>query len=112
MKRIKLLIILLCLFQISYFYKINTGLFASSLKDPHLKFTFDQSNGGHTWYVNCLALLENDYLASGSNDYKVKIWDVLTGKLNFTFDRSIWWSYQLGYIISITRKWIFSEWVE
>ena len=53
-----------------------------------LKFSFDQSNGGHTDFVRSLASLENGYLASGSRDETVKIWDVTNGKLKFTFDKS------------------------
>ena len=33
----------------------------------------------HTESVNCLVVLPNGYLASGSNDRKIKIWDTNTG---------------------------------
>ena len=51
-----------------------------------LKYTFDESNGGHTEWVYSLASLENGYLASASRDNTVKIWDVTSGKLKNTFD--------------------------
>ncbi len=40
-----------------------------------MKYTFNESNGGHTYWVISLASLENGYLASGSVDSTVKIWD-------------------------------------
>jgi WD40 repeat protein len=45
-----------------------------------LKYTFDESNGGHTNCVNFLASSGKGLLASGSADFKVKIWDVTNGK--------------------------------
>ena len=41
-----------------------------------LKHTFDSSNGGHTSDVEALVLLENGYLASGSNDNSIIIWEL------------------------------------
>ena len=53
-----------------------------------LIFTFNQTNGGHSNYVYSLATLENNYLASGDKDGKIKIWDITVGKLKYTFDQS------------------------
>ncbi len=49
---------------------------------------FDKTNGGHLVFDDSLAYLENGYLASGSLDKTVKIWDVTNGKLMHTFDQS------------------------
>ena len=53
-----------------------------------MKFTFDKSNGGHTYWVGSLVSLENGYLASGSYDGSVKIWDITNRKLKFTFEKT------------------------
>ncbi len=34
----------------------------------------------HASYVNCLASLEGNKLASGSSDYEIFIWDIITGR--------------------------------
>ena len=52
-----------------------------------LKLTFDESNGGHSSYVTSLVNLQNGYLASGSYDYSVKIWNIRDGKLKYAFDK-------------------------
>ena len=49
-----------------------------------LKFTFDSRNGGHNSYVYRLVELENGYLASSGNG-EVKVWDLVAGRLKFTF---------------------------
>jgi WD40 repeat protein len=64
----------------------NTILFASSSVDDTIKiwnpltgtlnYTFDRTNGGHRFPINSLASLNNGYLASGSEDYTVKVWFV------------------------------------
>ncbi len=53
-----------------------------------MRNTFDQSNGGHFGWVESLACLENGFLASGSLDTTVKIWDVKNSILKYTFDKS------------------------
>ena len=47
-----------------------------------LKYTFDQSNGGHKDWVVSLLSLENGYLASASLDTTVKIWDITNSERN------------------------------
>ncbi len=41
-----------------------------------LKFTFDKSVGGHSKDVKSLVLMDNGYLASGSEDCTIKIMDL------------------------------------
>ncbi len=53
-----------------------------------MKFNFDETNGGHTDSVISLESLENGYLASGSIDSTIKIWDIENGKLKFTLNES------------------------
>ena len=40
-----------------------------------LKFTINQTNGGHSDSVGLLTVLENGFLASGSADSTIKIWE-------------------------------------
>ncbi len=54
----------------------------------HLKYTFDETNGGHNGPVWSLVPLKNGYLASGSLDFTIKIWNANTGSLKYTFDKS------------------------
>jgi WD40 repeat protein len=66
---------------------------SSSLKSS-LMYTFNASNGGPTDYVGtALAAIythENDttLLASGGDDYVVKIWDLNLGKLKYSFNQT------------------------
>ena len=53
-----------------------------------LKLKFDTSNGGHSNLISSLAKLPNGYLASGSIDSTIKIWDIENGKLKFTLNES------------------------
>ncbi len=53
-----------------------------------LKYTIDKSNQGHTGFITCLSLINNEMFASGSNDTSVKIWNASTGALKHTFARS------------------------
>ncbi len=39
-------------------------------------------------WVRSLVELDNGYLASGSDDASLKIWDITNGKLKFTIDNS------------------------
>ena len=53
-----------------------------------MKFTFEESNGGHSDTLWALASLVNGLLASGSDDNTIKIWEVTNGKLKYTFDQT------------------------
>ena len=53
-----------------------------------LKYTFDESNGGHNGPVWNLVPLKNGYLASGSLDFTIKIWNINSGSLKYTFDKN------------------------
>ena len=55
--------------------------------------TFDSSNGGHTNFVGKLATIidknTNAYLlASGGDDYVVKVWDLKLKKLKYSFNQT------------------------
>jgi WD40 repeat protein len=77
---------------------LGNGLFAAAGDDAAFRilnvytadvsFTFDDiTAGGHSDVVNALALLSNGYLASGSSDTTVKIWDISSYSLITTFDQ-------------------------
>lgn len=40
---------------------------------------------GHTLAVNCIELIDGDRLASGSNDYSIRIWNLTSYSLIYTF---------------------------
>ena len=52
----------------------------------HLYCTFDSSNGGHTNIINDLVSLDENLLASASDDHSIKIWQLNEKKLKFTFN--------------------------
>jgi WD40 repeat protein len=56
----------------------------------YLKYTFKQLvNGGHKDIITSLvALSKKGYIASGSYDKTIKIWDINKGSLKYTFDAS------------------------
>ena len=58
------------------------------MSNEKLKFTFDESNGGHTYRIKCLAALNSVMFASGSDDEAIKIWNFNEGKLVKKFDKS------------------------
>jgi WD40 repeat protein len=50
-----------------------------------LKFTFNQTNGGHFQYITSLVKLDNGLFASASGDSTIKIWDLKKNMLKNTF---------------------------
>lgn len=52
----------------------------------HEKVSFNSQNGGHTNSITSLVLINKNLLASCSDDKSIKIWDLSTRKIKFTFD--------------------------
>ena len=73
-------------YSLNYLASGSQDLKIWDIKDRKLKFSFDESNGGHLVGVNKLEILENGFVASASDS--VKIWDLKDGKLKYTFDQS------------------------
>ncbi|RMZ93026.1 WD40 repeat-containing, partial [Brachionus plicatilis] len=55
-----------------------------NLNQIELKYTFDKSKGGHSGLVTSIVPLENNKIATGSNE--IKIWNLNNGSLDFTFN--------------------------
>ena len=59
------------------------------IKSLHTGFegvSFNSQNGGHTNSITSLVLINKNLLASCSDDKSIKIWDLSTRKIKFTFD--------------------------
>jgi WD40 repeat protein len=69
-----------------------------------LKYSFNQSNGGHTWEIYSLANVW-PYVASGS--YDIKIWDIERGNLKFTFSATN--GGHLGSVNAMVEIWMKDE---
>jgi WD40 repeat protein len=77
---------------------VISGLLPVSYKDDHkkeknhfdldLKYTFDKTNGGHTFVVQKIATIGNSMIASAGYDSTVKVWNINNGTLKFNFDLS------------------------
>lgn len=49
----------------------------------NIKIT-DKVNTNHTKYINCLLVLNNDIIATGSKDKTIKLWKIKTFELIIT----------------------------
>ena len=56
--------------------------------DVNLKYTFNESNGGHTYVVQKIATIGNTLLGSAGYDGTIKVWNINNGTLRFTFNIS------------------------
>ncbi len=57
---------------------LNNGII--QIQNPYTK-EIKKENKGHTSGITCLVLLSNGYLASGSNDSTIIIWDLEVGAI-------------------------------
>ena len=55
------------------------------INNGKVKYQFDEINGGHVNNVLVLSLIRDGVIASGSEDFTVKIWDLVNGSLKYTF---------------------------
>ena len=90
---------LLLLLAVTASFMISSGLVPH--KDKHskhdnnhdslnvnLKYTFNESNGGHTFIVQNIATIGNTLLGSAGYDGTIKVWNINNGTLRFTFNIS------------------------
>jgi WD40 repeat protein len=88
---------LLLLLAVTASFMISSGLVPH--KDKHskhhdvhdslnvnLKYTFNESNGGHTFIVQKIATIGNTMIGSAGYDSTIKVWNINNGTLRFNFN--------------------------